>query len=301
MRIKNLVRHLTRKRSYLSDNVEMNDILGIYRLIASMARKKSDQEISKSSHPEVSISEFRGVRSLHLMSDLSGDTSCAPIQGSMRMAVPDQIELAYVQQMMMWMLFNENPIHVVQLGLGAAALTKFCHARFPDARVTAIDLNPNVIEMCRAQFKLPEDDARLQVIAMDALDFVLSPARRNTIDILQVDLYDAEAQGPVLDTPEFYQACADCLTEHGMMTVNLFSNAENRQKNIAAMQLAFDAVVWLPEVHDANVVAIAFKRSPEIDFAVLYQRAAIIRVNYKLPAPYWVNGLKEWMTPIDED
>lgn len=295
------MRGVARKLGYLPDNVEMNDILGIYRLIASMTRKKSAKEKSKSLHPEVSISEFRGVRSLHLMSDLSGDTSCAPIQGSMRMAVPDQIELEYVQQMMMWMLFNEHPAHVVQLGLGAAALTKFCHARFSDAKVTAIDLNPNVIDMCRAQFKLPEDDERLQVIEMDALDFVLNPARHNSMDVLQVDLYDAEAQGPVLDTPEFYQACADCLTDNGMMTVNLFSNAENRRKNIAAMELAFDAVVWLPEVHDANVVAIAFKRAPEIDFAVLYQRAAIIRVNYKLPAPYWVNGLKEWMTSGDDE
>ena len=279
----------------------MKDILGIYRLFASMARKNLVKEKNKFTHPEVSISEFRGVRSLHLMSDLSGDTSCAPIQGSMRIAVPDQIELEYVQQMMMWMLFIDNPAHVVQLGLGAAALSKFCYTYFPDAKVTAIDLNPNVIAMCRAQFKLPEDDARLQVIEMDALDFVLNRARHNSIDVLQVDLYDVEALGPVLDTPEFYQACADCLTENGMMTVNLFSDAENRRKNIAAMELAFDAVVWLPEVHDANVVAIAFKRSPEIDFEMLYQRAAIIRVNYKLPAPYWVNGLKEWMTAGDKE
>lgn len=279
----------------------MKDLLRIHQLIVSMSRKNFTKEKSAATHPEVSISEFRGVRSLHLTTDLSGDTSCAPIQGSMRMAVPDQIELEYVQQMMMWMLFNEHPAHVVQLGLGAAALTKFCHARFPDAKVTAIDLNPNVITMCREQFKLPEDDERLQVIEMDALDYVLSSARHGSIDVLQVDLYDAEAQGPVLDTPEFYQACANCLTENGMMTVNLFSNEENRRKNIAAMELAFDAVVWLPEVHDANVVAIAFKRSPEIDFADLYQRAAIIRVNYKLPAPYWVNGLKEWMTAGDEE
>lgn len=280
----------------------MNDIQRIHQLIVSMSRKISGKvKPATSVFPEVSISEFRGVRSLHLLSDLSGDTSCAPIQGSMRLAVPDQIELEYVQQMMVWMLFEDKPQHVAQLGLGAASLTKFCYARFPDAKVTAVDLNPNVIAMCRAQFKLPDDDERLKVIEMDALDFVLNKARHNSIDILQVDLYDDVAQGPVLDTPEFYQACADCLTDNGMMTVNLFSNAENRRKNISAMEQAFDAVVWLPEVHDANVVAIAFKRSPEIDFSALYQRAAIIRVNYKLPAPYWVNGLKEWMTAGDED
>ncbi len=216
------------------------------------------------------------------------------------MAVPEQIELEYVQQMMTWMLFNDNPAQVVQLGLGAATLTKFCYRYFPQAKVSAIELNPNVIDMCRKQFHLPDNDDRLNVMEADALDFVLNPARHGSIDILQVDLYDAQAQGPVLDTPEFYQACADCLSENGMMTVNLFSSEENRRQNLAAMELAFDAVVWLPEVHDANVVVLAFKRAPAIDFTVLYQRAAIIRINYKLPAPYWVNGLKEWMT-VDDD
>jgi len=56
-------------------------------------------------HPEVSISEFIGVRNLHLSSDA--------IQGAMRLAMPDQIELEYVQQMMMWMLFKKirNILH----------------------------------------------------------------------------------------------------------------------------------------------------------------------------------------------
>lgn len=246
-------------------------------------------------HPEVFVSEFRGVRSLHLENPINDDKSCAPIQGSMRLAVPDQIELEYVQQMMVWMLFMKSPSHIVQLGLGAASLTKFCYRNFPDTKITAVDLNPKVIDICREQFRLPDDDMRLQVLEMDAFDFVKQTHRHGTLDILQVDLYDAKAEGPVLDSPEFYQACADCLTEHGILTVNLFSNGEKRIQNIEAMQQAFDVVVWLPEVHDANVIAIAFKTAPEVDFDLLYQRAAIIRVNYKLAAPYWVNGLKAWM------
>lgn len=249
--------------------------------------------------PDVFVTEYKGVRSLHLATETGGDMSFAPIQGSMRLAVPDQIELEYVQQMMVWMLFLQAPKHIVQLGLGAASLTKFCYRHFPEAKVTAVDLNPKVIALCRDQFKLPEDDDRLQVLEMDALDFVKQSNRHGSLDVLQVDLYDAEAEGPVLDSLEFYQACADCLNEHGIMTVNLFANAQSRMKNIATMQQVFDVVVWLPEVHDANVIAIGFKTAPEIDFDILYQRAAIIRVNYKLMASYWVNGLKEWMSPDD--
>ena len=263
-------------------------------------KRKDIKVVSENAHPDVFVSEFRGVRSLHLASEVNSDTDCAPIQGSMRLAVPDQIELEYVQQMNLWMLFNMIPKHIVQLGLGAASLTKFCYRNFPECLVTAVDLNPKVIRICREQFKLPEDDERLQVLEMDAFDYVNNAARFGKVDVLQVDLYDAEAKGPVLDSPEFYEACAACLTAEGMMTVNLFADDVQRKKNIDAMQRFFDVVVWLPEVHDANVVAIAFKTAPEIDFEILYQRAAILRVNYKMQAPIWVNGLKAWMLREDD-
>jgi hypothetical protein len=79
------------------------------------------------------------------------------------------------------------------------------------------------------------------------------------------------------------------------MTANVFGDFSNYDKNLDAMRDAFDAVVWLPEVHDANIVVIAFKDAPQIDFAVLYERAADIKRRYNLPAKNWVNGLKEWM------
>lgn len=238
-------------------------------------------------HPPATITEFEGVRSLHL--------GTSWVQGAMRLSKPDAIELEYVQLMMMWMLFLPDPRHIAQLGLGSAALTKFCYSRFPHARVSAAELNPNVIAICEAMFGLPPNDARLNVRQMDALDFVNDPANRGAIDVLQVDLYDEEARGPVLDTPEFYRACSDCLTEHGIMTANVFGDFDNYDKNLQHMELAFDAVVWLPEVHDANIVAIAFKTAPVLDFSVLYERAAAIRKTYNLPAKKWVDGLKEWM------
>eukprot|EP01030_Chromulinospumella_sphaerica_P016989 gene16989-16808_t len=238
-------------------------------------------------HPPATITEFQGVRSLHL--------GTSWVQGAMRIAKPDQIELEYVQMMMMWLLFNPQPRHVVQLGLGSAALTKFCYRRLPDTRVSAIELNPNVIAMCEAQFALPPNDERLQVREMNAMDFVLDTANHGKVDILQVDLYDEEARGPVLDTPEFYQACFDCLSEDGMMTTNVFGDFSNYDKNLQAMEQVFDAVVWLPEVHDANIIVIAFKRAPVLDFSVLYERAGAIKKAYNLPAKSWVNGLKGWM------
>lgn len=242
-------------------------------------------------HPAPTISEHEGVRYLHLGTEW--------VQGAMRLARPEAIELEYVQQMMMWMLFEPKPGHIVQLGLGSGALTKFCHRHFPHSRVTAVDLNPAVIAICRSRFGLPPDDGRLTVLEMDAADFVHDPSNRGAVDILQIDLYDEKARKPVLDTAEFYQACADCLTPTGMMTVNLFGEDHIYDPNIEAMLPAFDAVAWLPEVHEGNVVVIAFKLAPYMDFGELYVRASQIRRQNNLTARSWVDGLKVWMAGGD--
>lgn len=234
----------------------------------------------------VTVSEMDGVRYLHFGTEW--------VQGAMRLRKPDWLELEYAQQMMAWMLFLDAPQHIVQLGLGAAALTKFCYKQFPAAHVTAVELNPSVIRVCDSLFKLPPNDARLEVREMDAMDFVLAGENRGSADVLQVDLYDATARGPVLDTPAFYAACATCLTPHGAMVVNLFGDHPSYLKNLKAMRLAFADIICLPEVHDGNVVALAFRSPQRLDFAALHARAAFITAQTKLPTKGWVNGLKLW-------
>jgi spermidine synthase len=231
----------------------------------------------------VTLSEQDGVRYLHFGTEW--------VQGAMRIRKPDWPELEYAQQMMAWMLWLEQPRAIVQLGLGTAALTKFCYRQFPDATVTAVELNPSVIAICNTMFKMPPLDERLTVLEMDALDFVNDPANLGAFDVLQCDLYDATAKGPVLDTPEFYEACNACLADDGIMTVNLFGDHPSYARNRKAMKFAFGHVICLPEVHDGNVVAICFKRRPGLDIEALNARAAQIVAATKLPAKSWVKGI----------
>jgi spermidine synthase len=232
----------------------------------------------------VTLSEQDGVRYLHFGTEW--------VQGAMRIRKPDWPELEYAQQMMAWMLFLDQPRAIAQLGLGTATLTKFCYRQFPEATVTAVELNPSVVTICASMFKLPPNDERLTVLEMDALDFVNDPAHAHAFDVLQCDLYDATARGPVLDTPEFYQSCCACLREGGIMTVNLFGDHPSFARNIKAMKFAFDHVICLPEVHDGNVVAICFQTRPTLDFDALAARAQEIVTATKLPAKAWVKGIK---------
>jgi spermidine synthase len=255
-----------------------------------LIRRKSIEQVESSRRPArkarfaaVTLSEQDGVRYLHFGTEW--------VQGAMRIRKPDWPELEYAQQMMAWMLYIEAPRAIAQLGLGTAALTKFCYRNFPDATVTAVELNASVIAVCESMFKLPPNDERLRVLEMDALDFVDDPANLEAFDVLQCDLYDATARGPVLDTPEFYRSCSACLAPGGIMTVNLFGDHPSFAKNIKAMKYGFDHVICLPEVHDGNVVALCFKNRPDGNADALGARAAAIVAATKLPAKSWVKGI----------
>lgn len=255
-----------------------------------LIKRKSIEQAESSRRPArkpkfapVTLSEQDGVRYLHFGTEW--------VQGAMRIRKPDWPELEYAQQMMAWMLFIEKPQAIAELGLGAATLTKFCYRQFPESTVTAVELNESVVAICASMFKLPPLDERLNVLEMDAMDFVLDPANHGAFDVLQCDLYDATARGPVLDTPDFYQACNDCLADGGIMTVNLFGDHPSFAKNIKAMKFAFEHVICLPEVHEGNVVALCFRDRPALDKEALAARAAQIVAETKLPAKSWVKGI----------
>jgi spermidine synthase len=234
----------------------------------------------------VTFSEEGGVRYLHFGTEW--------VQGAMRLRKPDHIELEYAQQMMAWLLFLETPQRIVQLGLGSAALTKFAHRFLKRAKVEAIELNPAVVIAARTMFELPPDDARLTVREADAWDFVNERVNHGTIGAMQIDVYDATARGPVLDSVAFYRAARACLTQAGIATINLFGDHPSFVRNMKRLNEAFDGRVFaLPEVHEGNRIAIAFSGPPlQVPFAMLQQRAKLIEKELGLPARQWLKGLQ---------
>src|SRR5215470_5108501 len=92
----------------------------------------------------VTLSESAGVRYLHFGTEW--------VQGAMRIAQPYRLELEYQQQMMAPLLLLPRPRRVLQLGLGAAALAKFCHRHLPFAETVVVELDQTVIGTARRWF-----------------------------------------------------------------------------------------------------------------------------------------------------
>lgn len=239
--------------------------------------------------PEVNFSDHGDIRYLHLGTEW--------VQGSMRLDMPFDIDLEYVQRMMAWLLFVDpssvSKRHAMQLGLGAAALTKFCHKRLR-MKTTAIELNPQVVAACRLWFKLPPDDARLSVILGDAAEVAAHEHWRGQIDALQVDLYDHEAAAPVLDSEDFYRDCRRLLTENGCMTVNLFGRSSSFERSLEHICAAFgeDAVWAFRPTREGNTVVLALREPQHPTREQLAVRAETIETRWGLPARKWLRVFK---------
>lgn len=250
-----------------------------------MARKKTTTD----ELPEVSVSDDGEVRHLHLGTPW--------IQGSMRIDAPFDLELEYIQRMMAWLLFMEpasvGQRHAMQLGLGAGAITKFCHKKLRMC-ATAIELNPQVLAVCRAWFKLPPDGPKLRVVLADAAQEIRNPMWRGTVDALAVDLYDHEAAAPVLDSADFYADCRALLSEDGCMTVNLFGRSSSFAQSVEKMAAAFgeDALWAFKPTREGNTVVLAQRTPTRFKRGELAARCEDLHQRWGLPTAKWVRGFK---------
>jgi len=244
---------------------------------------------TKQTLPQVNLSEHGRVRYLHLGTEW--------VQGSMDLGKPNQIELEYVQRMQAWLLFvpsqEVTDLHAMQLGLGAAALTKNCH-KVLGMRTTAIELNPQVVAACRTWFKLAPDDGRLSVVLGDAAEVAAHPHWRGQVDALQVDLYDQEAAAPVLDGVDFYAHCRQLLTPNGCMLVNLFGRAASFERSLSYISQAFgEAALWaFKPTKEGNTVVLAQRNPSRPERDLLQGRAEQIETQWGLPATLWLKVLK---------
>lgn len=237
------------------------------------------------------MSECDGIRYLHFGTEW--------IQGAMRISKPAELVLAYTQQMMAWLLFLQpaRTDTVGILGLGAGSLLRYT-LKHTTANVETVEWNPQVTAICRAYFRLPVSK-RSVIVHEDAGSWVHSPDATGRFCALMVDLYDASAQGPVRDSPEFYQGCYESLADTGVLVVNLFGNHDSFPRNLENIHGAFQGrLLELPEIDAGNRVVLAFKGPLlKVSTAQFLERAEHVETQCGLPAVRWARELLAQRSP----
>jgi spermidine synthase len=201
--------------------------------------------------PSIQVSERQGVRYLHFGSEL--------VQGAMRIGRPWSLELQYTRELLLPLHMRRErdwPRKVLLVGLGSASIAKYLYRNRPRARITVIEILPEVVAAARAYFRLPDDPARLRIEIGDGHDYLAR--RRRRFDLIVVDGFDGDGHAGMLETVPFYVNCRAALAEDGMLSANLLDRSRGPRSAIGRLREAFDGkVLVLPREEGGNTIALA--------------------------------------------
>ena len=212
-------------------------------------------------------------------------------QSGMRLSDPTALEFAYTQKMMSFLLFVHQPKHILMLGLGGGSLVKYCHRNLLATRITAVEIDPDILAF-RDQFMLPPDDARLQVLLGDAADYL----RRvhQGADVIVIDAFDRDGFSSSICTREFYLDVRDTLMPKGVMVANMVGPMDERAAHLEMVAEVFGGnIIMLPVADDGNYLVFAFRDGAfEPRWRWIEEQARAMKARYGLNFPSFASKLK---------
>lgn len=234
------------------------------------------------------IQDDEGVRCLRFDS--------GALQSTMRLSEPFALDLSYTKTMMGFVLFNVEPRHILLVGLGGGSLSKYCHRGFPEARITTLEIDPDVIAL-RDEFLIPPDSDRFQVVQADACEYL-----DNTdalADVILLDGYDAAGLPDCLCAEAFYANCWQALSEPGVLVANFWGGEPNRGAYLERLRGIFDGRVWWSKAPDSdNLIAFAVKNPRYYpQWSRLMSTAQKLGKRYGLDLAHVVNDMRERPDP----
>jgi spermidine synthase len=198
------------------------------------------------------VSNINEVQSeVRLLEDGSVDWTCLGFQCYRRM-------LAGLSKVPLE-VFRESKVLV--LGAGAGVLANYILKTLPVSTVSAIEIDPNVIDVGRQFFQLQELQG-LEVVVGDAYDFVMrAPPNSYSLVIVDISVADPSTTSP---PPQFYSveflgALQGLVLPRGVVAVNT-AKAEVSMKS--AFRTVFQSVFASKCTEEVNEVFYLFTTPP---------------------------------------
>ena len=177
------------------------------------------------------------------------------IQSCMRLDAPDELVLDYTRAMMGFLLFNPAPRAILMIGLGGGSMLKYLHKHLPDADLTIVEINQDVIDM-RQAFLLPPDSGRLRIVCDDGARFIRTAPQ--PYDVILVDGFTGQGLPEALCSRSFYQHCRAALQAQGWLVANVQADTEQTREVMRRLGKAFSGAVISAESDEGgNDIAIA--------------------------------------------
>jgi spermidine synthase len=178
-------------------------------------------------------------------------------QSEMRIDDPYALVNEYTREMMGFLAFQPRPKQILIIGLGGGSLVKYCHRHLPTTRITAVEIDPDVLSL-RSQFLVPLDDDRLTVIQADGADHVARMAARGErINAILVDAYDHTGIANAVVERSFVENTKQILGTNGIFVMNLVADSDDAERHVETVRQVFGAAVVVAMRRGGNLVIFA--------------------------------------------
>ncbi len=207
-------------------------------------------------------------------------------QSAMLKDDPAKLKLLYSHYFSLAFAFRPDATDLAVVGLGGASLPKAFHKAFPDLRIDAVEIDPEVLRVAATYFALQED-ARLRVHVQDGRLFFLTTDRR--YDLVFLDAYNSDTVPFHLVTREYHQQVKARLKPDGAVAVNLISAVVGPQSKLfrslyKTLTETFAEVYVFPArwygneipAGVTNVILVATDRRPRLTPDEIARRASIL-------------------------
>jgi spermidine synthase len=184
------------------------------------------------------------------------------LESAVDLSDPLKLVVHYTRSLYGALFIQPKPERVLMIGLGGAGFHRLFAAAYPDSLLHTVELDPKVLELCRArmQFKPTE---KTPVTIMDGRMFVKRDKQK--WDWLILDAFRGGFVPPHLKTEEFYRECAARLNERGVFVSNLHATSQLYFSDLKTIQKVFPQVVLFETLGRGNVIVCAVNyRTPVI-------------------------------------
>lgn len=197
----------------------------------------------KSRHQEIFVGEQKGVRFLRF-----GATQKAGWQGACLLKRPERLYFPYQQAFSLHVAFRPVVKTFLAVGVGSGTAISHVYKRHPKAKIMAVDLDREVLDVAKRYFFVP-DDQRVVYVEADARSYV--PRIRTRFDLIFIDVFFQERTPKTFLSPVFLQAVAERMTPGGVFCMNVIMRTEGEKsesftKLCEALQLTIGPTWMLP-------------------------------------------------------
>jgi spermidine synthase len=183
----------------------------------------------ESPYQTIFISEANGIRRMHVGSLL--DRSSA-----MDLKDPYRHVYEYTAMMMLVSGYVDAPKKILVVGLGGGTVTRTLRMIYPDAEITNVEFDPEIVALARQYFGFVEDP-KMKLGVEDARRWLRSTTEQ--FDMILLDAYHGGYIPFHLTTREFLEIVRERLSQGGVVCSNTWINQALAERESATYHAVF--------------------------------------------------------------